>query len=234
MSAFLVLGLRSLATMAAGDAPPWAQTTLRLTAGEHRRLQGFASPARRRQFLCGRRLLRDLLCANGGGSPEALDIDIDEQGRSHIPAMPGLFVSLSHSGTWCAAAISPAPIGIDLEDLGRDRDFLGLANAVHNPAQCALLRQQTQEARARQFYIWWTLKEAWLKRQGLGLDMTVMRSLQYGAVDSGSAASAVVEELGLVLALDGCQGQVLPATDSLGGHSLPWQCHHVQGEPTSS
>ena len=167
-----------------------------LEPDEGQRLAGFSAPGRRRSYLAGRWLARKCLL----GWPDASQprrLGIDTQGRSHIHGEPRLHASISHSGDWVAAAVATAPIGIDIEDLGRQRDFAALASAVLSPAQCADLSPQS-------FYQWWTLKEAWFKRQGLGLDIALMKSLDYleCGTEPMTAASFVDAEHGLVLALD--------------------------------
>lgn len=184
----------------AGDGAPWLQP------GERARLAGLGSPARRQSFLAGRWLARRLLAAALGGEAAAMPAEIDSLGRSHVPGAPGLNLSITHSGDWVAVALADAPVGIDLEGLRARGDLLALAAMVHSHAQCQAIAALDEAARLLAFYRCWTLKEAWLKRQGLGLDFARMRAQEYRAADDAEPAQAlswVDASRGLALALDG-------------------------------
>lgn len=194
-----------------------------LSPSEVVRLNGFGNPGRRLAFLAGRRLARLLLSRRLG--PQALPpLTIDAAGRSGVEGRPELFLSISHSGDWVGCAMADAPIGLDIEAVGRRRDFSALAQLVHSPSQCRSLADAGSDAeRAQRFYQWWTLKEAWFKRQGLGLDLARMPQLEYLSCERGPAVCSVMPGSGLMLALDGpaCAGASLP-TD-LAGEAPAWR-----------
>lgn len=209
-----------------------------LNAGERQRLQGFAHPRRAQVYLAGRWLLREALQA--WGAPPSCEVDA--QGRSHVPGRPGLWLSLSHSGPYLACAVADAAVGLDLECLQPRRDLLGLAALMSGPAQCQRLAGLQGDAQLQCFYRDWTLKEAWLKRQGLGLDLARMRALQTWTPQPGEAAqvlSLLDPERGLVLALAG--DELLPGPEvSNGGPAWPpglgqpqWLCCRDQSTPKS-
>jgi 4'-phosphopantetheinyl transferase len=87
-----------------------------LSPSERERIPRLRVDARRRQYLAGHWLLRELLAEIGGGG--ALDWALRER-RSQAPAVDAggaaLHVSLSHSGDWVAAAVGSQPIGVDIE-----------------------------------------------------------------------------------------------------------------------
>lgn len=176
-------------------------TTSWLNEGEARRLARFGSEPRRQHFLTGRWLARMTLSRS---MADERPLDIDAEGRSHVRGQPPLFLSISHSGDWVACAVASDPIGVDIEDLSRRRDFAALAQTVHSPAQCAALAAAPEAEHAAMFYAWWTLKEAWFKRQGLGLDLGRMRTLEYSdtSAEEMDAACFVDAQRGLVLSLD--------------------------------
>lgn len=97
------------------QAPPGAETWL--SASEYARLQRLRVSARRDHYLAGHWLLRQLLATHCGGAPEAWSL----RERDGLPPQidgSALNASLSHSGDWIAAALSPSAIGIDLEQRG--------------------------------------------------------------------------------------------------------------------
>jgi 4'-phosphopantetheinyl transferase len=87
-----------------------------LSPSERERLPRLRVEPRRRQYLAGHWLLRELLAETIGGHPA--DWPLCER-RSQAPSVDRgdapLHVSLSHSGEWVAAAVAPQPIGIDIE-----------------------------------------------------------------------------------------------------------------------
>jgi 4'-phosphopantetheinyl transferase len=193
-----------------------------LSDTEFRRLSSFTHLQRRRNFLAGRRLAGVALTR----WPKLVRpvLSVDEQGRSHIEGQTGLFMSISHSGDWVACAIADAPIGVDIENLGCARDFGALARMVHSPSQCKAIAAATDEAdRAKRFYQWWTLKEAWFKRQGLGLDLARMPQLDYQACEKGPAVCSVLPRSGLMLALDGPACERWPLPTELAGETPAWR-----------
>ena len=116
-----------------------------------------------------------------------------------------LGVSIAHSQDWVACAVSDAPVGIDIERLRPRSDLLALAAMTNSPARCEELACLPDDAQLLRFYQWWTLKEAWLKRQGLGLDLARMKAheLLDARTETAQALSGIDLQNGLILALDG-------------------------------
>jgi phosphopantetheinyl transferase len=183
MSAALPPLLRLALTTRTGlSGPPLSPEDL--LPGERARLAGRRNDEARERFVEGRRLLRQLT---------AVPPDIDADGRSTLPSG---HINLSHSGDWLFAGACALPIGVDIEVLRPRRgDLLALSRQVHGEAQCAeieRLRTQGRDADALAvFYGWWTLKEAWLKCRGRGLDFAQMRALDFLPLDDlGASADA--------------------------------------------
>jgi 4'-phosphopantetheinyl transferase len=172
-----------------------------LTATEQARLQSLGSAARSDTFLAGRWLARravqrwqdvDVLPA----------LDVADSGACVIAGSDGVYASISHSAGFVACAVSSVPVGVDVECLTRSRDHLALAETVHGAAQRAQLAALAGHARALPFLQWWTLKEAWLKARGRGLDFALMRALTFDEDACGDVAVACVGDLVLAVAAD--------------------------------
>ncbi len=71
--------------------------------------------------------------------------------------------SLSHSGSYAACAIAPVPVGIDIER--HKSDNAGVARRFFTRGECEDI---TDDER---FYLYWTLKESFLKAVGQGLSL---------------------------------------------------------------
>ena len=130
------------------------------------RLGRFTRPARRRQFVAGRALLRQALAPILRVAPERIGL---AQARSQGPrlAMAGgeaPYFSLSHSGRWIACAVSAAaPVGLDIECLDARRDVAALAGQAFGAAEAAALGDMAPQARLACFYRLWCGAEARLK-----------------------------------------------------------------------
>lgn len=89
-----------------------------LTSEEKEILQNKKSDWHRDQFLMGRAMIRDIC----GQSPK-----ISSTGKILIS---NGYISLAHSGRYVVLAVADTPVGIDIEDTAKDRDFDALAGRM--------------------------------------------------------------------------------------------------------
>lgn len=147
-----------------------------LGVAERERWAGFATAARRRQFLAGRWLARLTLAHVGGGEPGRWPLTLDGQGRCLAPGPWTL--SLSHSGGWVGVAVGEGlPVGFDIQAESRRRDWQALA-AFAGLQPCP---------DAACFYRHWTLAEAWLKAHADIASLTELREMRWQADSAGPA-----------------------------------------------
>ena len=136
-----------------------------LGPSEIQRYQRFLRPQRQRQFLLGRILLRSLLEQALNLPPSAISLlERSEQ----APALLGMettpYFSLSHSGDWIACALTiQTPVGLDIEMLNPQRDFLALSEQALDDDDTALIAKLQGDARVKMFYECWSRKEALYK-----------------------------------------------------------------------
>lgn len=151
-----------------------------LTDDEVSRHQSISSAQRKRQFLAGHFLARKMAAHLYGNSIEDWVYGVDDSNQRFLkcrtPGVLPLYVSLSHSGGWIAAAISDSAIGIDIETYGKQRDFIAIASHVFSEAETNLLKSLPPDQLNRQFYLYWTLKESVAKQFGDGLKFEVSRA----------------------------------------------------------
>jgi len=93
-----------------------------------------------------------------------------QDGRPYLPAEPGLYCSISHSRRYGVAAVSLAPVGIDIETI-RPRDPR-LVAYIAEESEAAALRHLVGSPEELLTLIW-TLKEATAKALGLTLSPTL-------------------------------------------------------------
>lgn len=182
-----------------------------LTDDELSRYQSISSSNRKLQFLAGHCLVRKMASLLHGNSLEdwtyCIDADNQRRLKCRQPGFPELYVSLSHSGDWISAAISPSAIGIDIETYGKQRDFIAIASHVFSESETDLLKSLAPEQLNRQFYLYWTLKECVAKQYGAGLKFEVSRAHSVVPILAASEASIFSWQCPeYVLALAGAAG----------------------------
>ncbi|WP_226701827.1 4'-phosphopantetheinyl transferase family protein [Microbulbifer elongatus] len=154
----------------APGSPEARELATLLSAEEHRRQDSYKHTEGRHQFLLSRGLLRKVLGKISGKSPDQLEFDRLPSGKPLLVDFPELHFSLSHSGQWIALAVScEAPIGIDIEQPNKPRDFLRIARHYFHPQECTLLESPPRELMPMHFYRLWTMKEAFFKARGTGI-----------------------------------------------------------------
>ena len=103
-----------------------------------------------------------------GSAPPA--IGYTKEGKPFLSAYPDIHVNISHSGTYAVCAVSPAPVGCDIE-LHKD-DMLSVAERFfYADEYISILGQPTPDAQKKQFFRLWTLKESFMKATGLGMKL---------------------------------------------------------------
>jgi hypothetical protein len=90
------------------------------------------------------------------------------RGKPVIDAPAGM--SVSYSGDLCLLAVNGAgDVGVDMEVVREDLDFMGIAKACFAPAEILLLEALRGRRRVENFFALWTGKEAVLKFLGQGI-----------------------------------------------------------------
>lgn len=134
------------------------------------RLLGYSNLEARRQgalaylLLC--KALRELYRL------EAPDFAFTEHGKPYLPDHPDIHFNLSHCRTAVACALSPEPIGVDIESIRTAKEALVRHTMSEEEARTILSAHQPN----LQFTILWTRKEALLKLRGTGI-ATDLRSV---------------------------------------------------------
>ena len=142
-----------------------------LDDSERARLLGIKDAQRAAQFLAGHCLARQLAGTFSGGQPQEWSLRVAGNGQRWLdhPSRPTLAVSLSHAGRDVVAAVGTGALGVDIEPGGQARRWLALSRAMLSAPEQAAVAAASDEARAGIFLQAWTLKEAWAKRSGRGL-----------------------------------------------------------------
>ncbi|MDR1589595.1 MAG: 4'-phosphopantetheinyl transferase superfamily protein [Oscillospiraceae bacterium] len=91
-----------------------------------------------------------------------------ERGKPYLAGFPDFHFNISHTGRFVACAFSDAPVGIDIETI-RPSDMRIAERFFADKEREYILEQPSGPARLEAFYRVWTMKEAYIKREGSGL-----------------------------------------------------------------
>ncbi|WAC41141.1 4'-phosphopantetheinyl transferase family protein [Pedobacter sp. SL55] len=83
------------------------------------------------------------------------------------PTVNGIEFNISHTGDYVLIAISPKPVGIDVEYLNREFDFKSILDITFSKNEIEFIGNKDIDP--TNFYVMWTRKEALLKASGEGV-----------------------------------------------------------------
>ncbi len=160
---------------AALDLPaPEVQRLQNLLADDEiQRAERFFSPQDRDRFIVARGLLRTILSRYTGQEAQRLRFAYGQRGKPMLAAGTGqadLRFNVSHSSGMVLYALSlQREVGVDLEYIRASVACEQIAERFFSPQEAAALLALPAEKRLHAFFSRWTLKEAYIKAQGLGL-----------------------------------------------------------------
>lgn len=186
LGADIVLGVLELSAAPADADGAW------LDGAERARLAAMSGPIRPREFLGGRFLAKSMAARILGVRPSEVRIEVEAQGRPRIAAPEALHLGLTHTRDYAACALSRSRVGLDLEELGRKGDLKGVEDYAFSPSEKAFAAGERRELR---FFAIWTLKEAYLKRLGLGVP-EIRRAPSFDLGPGGAISAAGGEACG--------------------------------------
>jgi 4'-phosphopantetheinyl transferase len=140
-----------------------------LSRDERERAARFRSPDLARRFAACRCLLRRVLGETLGVAPAGLRFASDAHGKPGLPQHPRLHFNLSHCEDRVAIAVADAPVGIDVERVGRFTADDPLAATILAAPELAAWSALPRDARALALARAWVAKEAVLKACAVGL-----------------------------------------------------------------
>lgn len=137
-----------------------AQPELALLPDDERD-RDFGSDYRRRQFHCGRAVLRLLLQEMTGEAAQSHKVSTEEGGKPFC--LDGPAISITHTGNRVACTVAAdGQVGIDLERVDEQREVSQILDRFFSRGEQAWIREDL----ARRFFMLWVLKEAFVKAHG--------------------------------------------------------------------
>jgi 4'-phosphopantetheinyl transferase len=159
----------SVSSSDAADLSSWRRM---LDDNERRRADRFHFAVDREAFTAAHALARGLLSEVTGKPPAAWLFSESEYGRPELAsrcAIDGLRFNISHTRGLVACAVAYRDVGVDVESADRAAD-LDLADTVFAPEEVLVLKSAPPALQRGLFFRLWTLKEAFIKATGEGLN----------------------------------------------------------------
>ena len=122
-------------------------------------------------LLLGEALARRMICERIGETPENLEFGRSTHGKPFLRGRDDVHFNISHSGDFIACALSPAPIGIDVQTLVPAN--LKVAKRFFTEDEYNYIVEEDSSAR---FCRVWTMKESYVKYLGSGISAMPLRS----------------------------------------------------------
>ena len=148
----------------------------RLTPAERRRHDAIVVERARLEQRVTRVLVREVLSQYAPVRPDDWLFSEGAYGRPQLagpvlaPLLEGLDFNISHTRGLVAVAISyRRVVGIDVEETGRARRTLAIADRFFAATETAALQALPPAQQPQRFVELWTLKEAYIKARGMGL-----------------------------------------------------------------
>ena len=117
----------------------------------------------------------------------------DANGKPYLPNHPEICFNITHCRQLVACAFHDSPIGIDAENPGYFPEVL-INRALSEKEKCFLQsRSASISEREEWFYRLWTLKEAYVKKSGIGVD-TDLTNFSFSFTNNGDLFSVICSD----------------------------------------
>lgn len=168
----------------------WASTNYYqfLHAGDIERMRSYVFQSDRLRLLVSRALCRTALSHYAPLAPSEWAFKNNAHGKpyiSNIPLedFPFPQFNISHSGNVVVIVIAWSAIGVDVELLRSIDNLSDVSQSVMSKTECFDLSISPADLRSQQFLELWTLKEAYSKAHGLGLELP-FRDIEFSLSDN--------------------------------------------------
>ena len=143
-----------------------------LSEGERARADGFHFERDRQRYVARRALLRQLAGEYLQMAPDKIGFTENPFGKPELVSEVGVALqfNLSTSGEWVLYGFNRRrKIGVDIEKIRSDFNWSEIAARYFHPHEGSDIGELPESERVGAFFTYWTLKEAFLKAHGVGL-----------------------------------------------------------------
>jgi 4'-phosphopantetheinyl transferase len=148
------------------DPEDYAALLARVSPAKRERIGKFLRRADGLRCLLGDALARLLIAEHSGLRNESIGFECNPYGKPMLAGAFGLEHNVSHSGDRVVCAVDGAPVGIDVEEIGRLD--IGIARHFFSAEEYADLASLPEPERRPYLYGLWALKESYIKATGKG------------------------------------------------------------------
>jgi 4'-phosphopantetheinyl transferase len=164
---------------------------------ERARRDRFYFARHRHEFLVARALVRGTLSRYVPQvQPARWTFSHNEHGRPELagPLPTDLRFNLSHTaGLMLLGVVRRRDIGVDVEDAERKVTCDAIADRFFSPAEVRDLLELDPVGQRQRFFHYWTLKEAYIKALGMGLEQP-LRDITFTVLPQGKATVSTAED----------------------------------------
>jgi len=139
-----------------------------LNSKEHNRAERYQKETDKNRFIIGRSILKFVLAAHTKLDVKNISFDYHSNKKPYLATCPWLSFNISHSGDFAVIAISRDKVGIDIEYMSEDFNFMNLLPDIFGDSEILSIQNSVNQKHA--FYTLWTRKEAFVKALGKGID----------------------------------------------------------------
>lgn len=122
----------------------------------------------RNRFIICRSLLKLILANYTKLNISQIQLDYNTNKKPYLAYDPSLFFNVTHSEDYGLIAISNKSVGIDIECINKDDDFINSLLNIFNEKEHSFIKNAFDKKNA--FMSLWTRKEAFVKATGKGID----------------------------------------------------------------
>ena len=139
-----------------------------LNEAELDRAQRFHRELDKTRFIIYRSILKFVLAAHTNLDAKNIHLDYHFNKKPFLASHPNLHFNISHSKDFAVIAVSHSAVGIDIEYISEDFNFIDLLPDIFDDNE--IMAIQTAVSQKHSFYTSWTRKEAFVKALGKGID----------------------------------------------------------------
>ena len=141
-----------------------------LSKEEKENANSFKMDYHRKCYILSHVILRLLLSKYTGIIPELIEIHKNKYGKPFIKS-DKLKFNMSHSKGKLAIAMASFEVGIDIEYINPNFDIYEIIDIALSESEKLNIKKLEFSLQKKQFYKYWTQKEAFLKAMGTGINM---------------------------------------------------------------
>jgi len=138
-----------------------------LSPDEKARVARYFQQKDKNRFTVGRGMLRQILGYYLNSAAREIRLLLGTNKKPQLPAPSTIAFNLSYSHDYVLVGVGPEPLGVDIEFINPQFDYEIMLDACFMKQEIAVIK--TSDNGRKEFFRYWTRKEALLKATALGL-----------------------------------------------------------------